>query len=95
MGQQPRSVVEVNVTVGPWVISSTRPASDRAEPGGIVNAWEPAAFGWYRDRDGDVWEKEERGWRLRLQAGVAVDPDTVWDWIAGHVRDYAPFTALG
>lgn len=52
---------------------------------------EPSAAGYYLDRDGDVWEKEAQGWRLILQRGVAVDPVSVWDWVEGHVRDYAPF----
>lgn len=69
-----------NVTVGPWVI---------AEP---ESGWEPGVFGLYRDRDGDIWEKEARGWRLRLQDGVEVDPDTVWNWAEGPVFEYAPFT---
>ncbi|MFI6868053.1 hypothetical protein [Nocardia sp. NPDC050406] len=69
-----------NVTLGPWAVAA--PGSD----------WEPGAFGLYRDRDGDIWEKEARGWRLRLQDGVEVDPDTVWKWAEGPVREYAPFT---
>ncbi len=52
---------------------------------------EPRATGYYLDRDGDIWEKEEQGWRLILQRGVAVDPVSLWDWVEGHVRDYAPF----
>jgi|GEM_PF-4258995 hypothetical protein len=52
---------------------------------------EPHAAGYYLDRDGDIWEKEEQGWRLILQRGVAVDPVSLWDWVEGHVRDYAPF----
>ncbi len=52
---------------------------------------EPSAAGYYLDRDGDVWEKEAQGWRLILQRGVAVDPVSLWDWVEGHVRDYAPF----
>lgn len=69
-----------NVTMGPWVTAT--PDDD----------WEPGSFGLYRDRDGDIWEKEARGWRLRLQDGVEVDPDTVWRWGEGPVREYAPFT---
>ncbi|BAW03885.1 hypothetical protein [Nocardia seriolae] len=53
-------------------------------------AWEPVAFGLYRDRDGDIWEKDLRGWRLCLQDGIPVDPDTVWDW-TDSVREFAPF----
>lgn len=52
---------------------------------------EPRDAGMYVDRDGDIWEKRLEGWRLVLQSGVAVDPVSLWDWIEGHVRDYAPF----
>ncbi|WP_162958272.1 hypothetical protein [Nocardia yunnanensis] len=52
---------------------------------------EPPNSGMYVDRDGDIWEKGEGGWRLILQRGVAVDPRSLWDWTEGHVRDYAPF----
>lgn len=52
---------------------------------------EPAADGFYVDRDGDIWEKQDDGWRLILQRGVSVDPKSLWDWTEGHVRDYAPF----
>ncbi|MGW4248529.1 hypothetical protein [Nocardia sp. NPDC004722] len=52
---------------------------------------EPENSGMYVDRDGDIWEKDEGGWRLMLQRGVAVDPNSLWDWTEGHVRDYAPF----
>ncbi|GAM45883.1 hypothetical protein [Nocardia seriolae] len=52
---------------------------------------EPERTGMYVDRDGDIWEKREDGWRLMLQRGVAVDPMSLWDWTDGHVRDYAPF----
>ncbi|MFE3192128.1 hypothetical protein ACFXHA_24180 [Nocardia sp. NPDC059240] len=55
---------------------------------------EPAAYGLYRDRDGDIWEKDPRGWRLCLQGGIPVDPDTVWDW-ADSVREFAPLTLWG
>ncbi|QIS03855.1 hypothetical protein F5X71_17340 [Nocardia brasiliensis] len=56
---------------------------------------EPAATGLYRDRDGDLWQKTDRGWRLRSQHGVAVDDASYWAWLDGHVRDYAPFVPLG
>lgn len=56
---------------------------------------EPAADGFYVDRDGDIWEKRDSGWRLILQRGVAVDPKSLWDWTEGHVRDYAPFAPVG
>ncbi|MFE3191006.1 hypothetical protein ACFXHA_18485 [Nocardia sp. NPDC059240] len=52
---------------------------------------EPENSGMYVDRDGDIWEKNDSGWRLMLQRGVAVDPNSLWDWTEGHVRDYAPF----
>lgn len=52
---------------------------------------EPQDTGMYVDRDGDIWEKQEDGWRLILQRGVEVDPMSLWDWTEGHVRDYAPF----
>ncbi|WP_067567052.1 hypothetical protein [Nocardia acidivorans] len=95
MGQHPRPVADVNVTVGPWVMTAGRTRALRPHrvmaADGVVNPWEPAAYGLYEDRDGDIWEKEECGWRLRLQDGVAVEPETVWGWVDGHVRDYAPF----
>ncbi|MVU83658.1 hypothetical protein GPX89_41270 [Nocardia sp. ET3-3] len=94
MGQQPRPVLDVNVTVGPWVISSVRGLRARSKYGEVGNAWEPAAFGLYRDRDGDIWEKGPQGWRLQLQGGVPVDPDTIWDW-SDSVREFAPFTPWG
>ncbi|MEV6101149.1 hypothetical protein [Nocardia sp. NPDC051981] len=52
---------------------------------------EPESTGMYVDRDGDIWEKRDDGWRLILQRGVSVDPKSLWDWTEGHVRDYAPF----
>ncbi|MFI1917483.1 hypothetical protein [Nocardia sp. NPDC020380] len=55
---------------------------------------EPERAGYYVDRDGDIWEKQEDGWRLVLQRGVEVDPMSLWDWTDGHVRDYAPFTPM-
>ncbi|WP_054811211.1 hypothetical protein [Nocardia arizonensis] len=55
---------------------------------------EPAHTGIYRDRDGDIWHKTSAGWRLCLQRGVAVDSTSVWEWLDGHVRDYAPFVRL-
>ncbi|MGV9665824.1 hypothetical protein ACWDUL_12800 [Nocardia niigatensis] len=85
----------MNVTVGPWKISSPSGRAGAPARGEVVNAWEPAAFGLYVDRDGDLWEKEPRGWRLRLQDGVAVEPDTLWDWTEGCVRDFAPFIPWG
>ncbi|MCU1648527.1 MAG: hypothetical protein JWN03_8802 [Nocardia sp.] len=99
MGQHPRAVAGDNVTEGPWVFTSGQTAVACQQQvrivetgfGEFVNAWEPAAFGLYEDRDGDIWEKEVRGWRLRFQGGVAVEPDVVWGWVDGHVRDYAPF----
>lgn len=107
MGQYPRSVASTGVTVGPWVPapSWTRPVvaewrvsitGDRNRTGvsdrdALPGAREPAAYGRYRDRDGDIWEKEPRGWLLRSQAGVPVESDEVWDWDDGHVCDYAPF----
>lgn len=110
MGQHPRSVVGINVTVGPWVITSGRARFAAVEGGGVIAAernrttvsdrdtlpgvWEPEALGLYEDRDGDIWEKAAGGWRLRLQDGVEVDPDVLWDWVDGHVRDYAPFLLL-
>ncbi|MEV6767787.1 hypothetical protein AB0N05_04065 [Nocardia sp. NPDC051030] len=95
MGQQPRSVSDINVTVGPWVITSAVGQVATPEQGMTGNAWEPEAFGLYQDRDGDIWEKDARGWRLRLQDGVSVDPDTVWEWTDGCVCEYAPFTPWG
>ncbi|MFC9999034.1 hypothetical protein [Nocardia sp. NPDC127526] len=56
---------------------------------------EPEDVGFYVDRDGDIWEKRPDGWRLVLQRGVPVDPKSLWDWIEGHVRDYAPFSPVG
>ncbi|MEC3919564.1 hypothetical protein [Nocardia sp. CDC160] len=94
MGQQPRPVLDVNVTVGPWVIATAGGGFTSATAAGLGNAWEPAAFGLYRDRDGDIWEKDARGWRLCLQAGFPVDPETVWDW-SDSVREFAPFTPWG
>ncbi|MEU0540099.1 hypothetical protein [Nocardia sp. NPDC005978] len=55
---------------------------------------EPSAVGLYWDRDGDIWQREDAGWRLILQSGVAVDPISLWDWDNGHVCDYAPFTPV-
>ncbi|MBH0776951.1 hypothetical protein [Nocardia bovistercoris] len=55
---------------------------------------EPARPGIYRDRDGDIWHKTSAGWRLCLQHGVDVDSTSVWEWLDGHVRDYAPFIRL-
>ncbi|MFI6868170.1 hypothetical protein [Nocardia sp. NPDC050406] len=55
---------------------------------------EPQAVGLYWDRDGDIWQREEDGWRLILQGGVSVDPISLWEWEAGCVRDYAPFTPV-
>ncbi|MBF6133385.1 hypothetical protein IU501_10280 [Nocardia otitidiscaviarum] len=55
---------------------------------------EPEISGFYLDRDGDIWERRSEGWRLILQRGVAVDPEALWDWAEGHVRDYAPFTLV-
>ncbi|GAB0101777.1 hypothetical protein JMUB6875_07420 [Nocardia sp. JMUB6875] len=55
---------------------------------------EPRIIGLYWDRDGDVWQREDGGWRLILQSGVAVDPISLWEWDNGHVRDYAPFTPM-
>ncbi|MGW4369446.1 hypothetical protein ACWEKT_27760 [Nocardia takedensis] len=55
---------------------------------------EPDAPGVYRDRDGDIWVRVPHGWVLCLQGGVAVDTATVWQWTAGHVRDYAPFALV-
>ncbi|MBB5917771.1 hypothetical protein BJY24_006683 [Nocardia transvalensis] len=55
---------------------------------------EPADPGWYRDRDGDIWQKTESGWRLFLQRGVAADSTSTWDWADGHVRDYGPFVPM-
>ncbi|MFE2957080.1 hypothetical protein ACFYUD_26160 [Nocardia tengchongensis] len=81
----------MNVTFGPWVISTAHGRAVTTQRGTIGNAWEPTALGLYRDRDGDLWEKEAGGWRLRLQDGVPVDPDALWDWADGCVRDYAPF----
>lgn len=92
MGQHPHSVIGANVTAGPWVVTPEAEAQVHAEVAGIIHAWEPVAAGRYRDRDGDVWEKDARGWRLVLQAGVEVEPHAVWGWNDGHVVDYAPFT---
>lgn len=55
---------------------------------------EPHNSGLYWDRDGDIWQREDGGWRLILQSGVAVDPISLWDWDQGHVCDYAPFTPM-
>ncbi|WP_067816168.1 hypothetical protein [Nocardia inohanensis] len=55
---------------------------------------EPHTIGLYWDRDGDIWQREDAGWRLILQSGVSVDPISLWDWESGHVRDYAPFTPV-
>ncbi|MEU6585454.1 hypothetical protein [Nocardia sp. NPDC046763] len=55
---------------------------------------EPSTIGLYWDRDGDIWQREDAGWRLILQSGIAVDPISLWDWDKGHVCDYAPFTPL-
>ncbi len=55
---------------------------------------EPRIVGLYWDRDGDIWQREDAGWRLILQSGVSVDPISLWDWENGHVRDYAPFTPV-
>ncbi|MVU82828.1 hypothetical protein GPX89_37040 [Nocardia sp. ET3-3] len=55
---------------------------------------EPNIIGLYWDRDGDIWQREDAGWRLILQSGVAVDPISLWEWDNGCVRDYAPFTPV-
>ncbi|WP_460724714.1 hypothetical protein [Nocardia heshunensis] len=55
---------------------------------------EPHTEGLYWDRDGDIWQREDGGWRLILQSGVAVDPISLWEWDNGCVRDYAPFTPV-
>ncbi|MBF6170591.1 hypothetical protein [Nocardia blacklockiae] len=66
------------------------PAPGRALPA----TPEPPDPGWYRDRDGDIWQKTPAGWRLHLQHGVAVDSASTWDWADGHVCDYAPFVPV-
>ncbi|MBF6240079.1 hypothetical protein [Nocardia otitidiscaviarum] len=55
------------------------------------NPIEPQSIGLYWDRDGDIWQREDTGWRLILQNGVSVDPISLWGWEDGCVRDYAPF----
>ncbi|WP_458691268.1 hypothetical protein [Nocardia tengchongensis] len=55
---------------------------------------EPHIIGLYWDRDGDIWQREDGGWRLILQSGVAVDPVSLWAWENGPVSDYAPFVPL-
>ncbi|MFC9439061.1 hypothetical protein [Nocardia sp. NPDC057030] len=55
---------------------------------------EPDPPGLYRDRDGDIWQKTDSGWRLCRQHGVAVDDASLWEWLDGHVRDYGPFVPL-
>ncbi|MFG1795671.1 hypothetical protein [Nocardia sp. NPDC049149] len=55
---------------------------------------EPRLPGLYRDRDGDIWQKTDAGWRLRRQHGVVVDDASLWEWMDGHVRDYGPFVPL-
>lgn len=60
-------------------------------PGCAVRA-EPNTRGLYVDADGDVWERDECGWRLLLQDGVVVDPVSHWDWTGGHVDEFGPFT---
>lgn len=60
----------------------------------FLDPTEPAHTGLYRDRDGDIWQKTDRGWRLCLQRGIAVDPASTWEWESGHVRDYGPFVPL-
>ncbi|WP_410870038.1 hypothetical protein [Nocardia sp. A7] len=65
---------------------------DRTES--AVGAPEPDRPGLYRDCDGDLWLKTGQGWRLCLQRDVTVDPASVWQWIDGHVRDYAPFVPI-
>ncbi|MFJ1455820.1 hypothetical protein [Nocardia wallacei] len=55
---------------------------------------EPPEFGWYRDRDGDIWRKTPSGWQLHLQHGAPADGTIAWGWTDGHVRDYAPFVPV-
>lgn len=61
---------------------------------GFSEQQEPTRPGLYRDRDGDIWQRNEVGWRLCVQQGVALDVASIWNWMDGHVREYAPFTPL-
>lgn len=77
----------------PCVVSApNQVTADRTES--AVGALEPDRPGFYRDCDGDLWLKTGQGWRLCLQSDRAVDPASVWQWIDGHVRDYAPFVPI-
>ncbi|MEU7138152.1 hypothetical protein ABZ942_01740 [Nocardia sp. NPDC046473] len=67
-------------------------SSDDSAP--ATDTPEPDLLGLYRDRDGDIWQKTDDGWRLRRQHGVAVDDASLWEWMGGHVRDYGPFVPL-
>lgn len=64
------------------------------ESAATTDLLEPDVPGLYRDRDGDIWQKTDSGWRLCRQRGVAVDDASLWGWRDGHVRDYGPFVPL-
>ncbi|MCU1647086.1 MAG: hypothetical protein JWN03_7361 [Nocardia sp.] len=76
-----------------WMCAPTTAAAPNGDSAG-PSAIEPHLAGLYWDRDGDIWQRENAGWRLILQSGVSVDPISVWGWESGHVRDYAPFTPV-
>ncbi|WP_378734973.1 hypothetical protein [Nocardia brasiliensis] len=43
---------------------------------------------WFRDREGDVWEKTEHAWRLHFKNGA------VYDWLECPPDEYGPFTPI-
>ncbi|GAB2678483.1 hypothetical protein [Nocardia goodfellowii] len=69
-------------------------AATQLNSAGSADLCEPRLAGLYLDRDGDVWQRSEAGWRLRRQRGAAVEDPSLWEWMDGHVRDYAPFVLI-
>ncbi|MEU8895854.1 hypothetical protein [Nocardia sp. NPDC048505] len=63
-------------------------------PGDTAFGCEPRLPGLYLDRDGDIWHRSDAGWRLCRQRGAAVEDASIWEWLDGHVRDYAPFVLI-
>lgn len=55
---------------------------------------EPTRPGLYRDRDGDIWQRTDAGWRLCVQQGVTLENHSIWNWMEGHVNEYAPFISI-
>lgn len=90
------AVLAAVMRAGAWPTDVTQSLTDSYGRNAMsrIDTAEPHTMGLYWDRDGDVWQREDAGWRLILQSGVAVDPISLWEWDNGHVRDYAPFTPM-